>query len=358
MRRYQPVPAERYFAGNPALPVAQACQRDDAAAIVQLLTTTHVSPNAVGEQGVSLLLLAMGNHSKKAMRALLTHGADPNLITETSRAKRPTQPVAGAAKSDDVEILRLLLDRGGDPESHYGKQSALCCAIDVQRYDNLRLLLDHGANVNALYTDNMTITPPNPYLEGVPLTVHLASLSDFEPLVILLEHGADVHAPDKMGNTVAYNLQEEGSKCKPSSPRYMWAVKAKRLLEAQGIVFPVADPNVIRYAHKRAESAQRRQWETTAEGRHWLEPIRAADRAEELDPSTGSPFPVASRIPAEKAFQAWRKTQPNWVPSVNYLSDYYDDPLKPEVEEMEDRRLKTLFAADSARYAEWAKAVH
>ncbi len=353
-KMYQPVPAERYFANNAALPVALACQHDDAEGIVQALQTTRVSPNTEGEQGMSLLLLAMSNRSKKAVESLLTHGADPNLITKLGRAQVLTQSVGLAAGGDDIEMLRLLLDHKGDPNSRFGSQGALSCAIDGERYDNMRLLLDRGANINA--TDNGGILG----LPNESLVIRLAKNKKFEQVAYFIELGVDVNWHDAMGYTLAFTVQEEGFDYKPEDPIYPWVIKTKHLLEARGIHFPVASPLVARYAQERVENTQRRQWEATAEGRRWLSPIRAAEQERERSQNATQNYAHSQdlRLKAEEAFQTWRKSQPNWVPSVNYISRYYADPPPLAREEAEQAKFQLELRADSVRWAEQTKALH
>ena len=84
-----PAAAADYFTG-PALTVARACEHDDPEALTQALATTQVSPDAVGAKGMSLLMLALRNRSKQAMRTLLKHGANLNLRTELSAQKLGT----------------------------------------------------------------------------------------------------------------------------------------------------------------------------------------------------------------------------------------------------------------------------
>ena len=348
---HQPVPAERYFAGNPALPVAQACQHDDADAVAQALAMTHVSPNAVGEQGMSLLLLAMSNRAKNAVLALLQHGANPNLRTELGRNRLIIQPVGLAAGGDDIEMLKLLLDHGGDPNSHFGQDPAIFNATPSDANDRLDLLFDHGADINARNRN------------GYPLLVYAAVLRQFKRVVYLMERGADVHLTGKLGNTVAYELQDQGFRwySKPDNPQYASVIKAKHLLEAKGIRFPVPDPYAAYRARVRAENAQRRQWEATPEGHRWLDPIKASDQALELgqQPTLGYNARYERRAQAEPVFQAWRKTQPGWFPTTNDAGSIgYADPPALATEAVEDERRQEQHQADSARWAQQAAALH
>ncbi len=347
-KMYQPVSAERYFTDSPALTVALACQHDDPAALRQALAATHVSPNEVGEKGMSLLMLALRNRSKQAMRLLLTQGADPNLQTRLSAAAVPVQPVAMAAGGDDTELLTILLDHGGDPNSRFGGTPAVFGAADHERFDQMRLLLDHGADINGVNK------------EGYPLVVYLAGMRNFDQVVYLIERGADIYKPTSLGYTLGFRLQEEGFEYPPSYSRYQDVVKAKHLLEAKGIRFPVVSPAVAHTAQERVENAQRRQWEATAEGRRLLGPIRAAEQERARSQNTTQNYAYSQdlRLKAEEAFQAWRKSQPNWVPSVNFVSNYYEDAPSLAEEEADMKQRQAKFQADSVRWAEQAKALH
>ncbi len=321
---YPTVPAERYFTGSAALPAAQACQHDDAAALTKALAAAHLSPNAVGEQGMSLLLLAMSNRSLHAVRALLAAGANPNLHTRLGADKLDTQPVALAAGGDNTPLLTVLLDHGGDPNSHFGSRPAIFCAADADRYNHLRLLLDRGADINV--TDK----------EGTTLLIHLAERNQFDQVAYLIKRGADVHKADRLGGTVAFEVQETRYTLTDSLER--WNEEVQRLLEARGVTFPVPNPSVAFQAKVRQENAQRRRWEATPEGRQYRDQIAAAEqeRAQAQDRLTngvGKPDDNARavaaytrgeelRVQAEPRCQAWRKTQPDWFPTTNESGQY------------------------------------
>ena len=190
------VKAADYFSGT-ALPAALACEHDDADALDQALTAARLSPNAVGQQGMSLLLLALSNRSQDAMLRLLARGADPNLETKLGRDQTPVQPVGLAAGGAEIDLLRLLLDHGGNPNSRLGDEPATFRAADADRYDQMRLLIERGADLNA--TDK----------KGHTLMVQLADLRRYDQVAYLIQRGGDVHKADRVGGTVAFDVQTD-----------------------------------------------------------------------------------------------------------------------------------------------------
>lgn len=141
---------------------------------------------------------------------------------------------------------------------------------------------------------------------------------------------------------------------------YRWVVKVKHLLEARGVRFPVPDPGLALRARLRAENAQRRQWETTAAGQPLVRPIKAAEQALALGrPTEDYNATMRRRTQAERAFQAWRKTQPGWFPSpTDDDVRLYPSPLPTPADELADEPTKAEIQADSARWAEQARAIH
>lgn len=338
--------AERYFSGA-ALPAALACQHDDAAALAQELAAHHARPDAVGVQGMTLIFLAMSNRSNQALRTLLEHGANPNLRVEFGLDRDHMQPIGLAAGAEDIEPLRLLLAHGGDPNSQYHEHPAIFEAAIPERDDHLRLLVEHGADVNATEED------------GTPLVASLALLARYDQVAYLIEHGADIHQTDAVGGTVAYWLQERGFAYESDYVGYPAMVKVKHLLETRGVRFPVPDPYIAQRAQLRAENVLRRQWETTPEGRHWRAAIGEVERArEQLLPGLNADQLRNLEEQAEPIFQAWRKTQPDWVPIVHQFEKGY--PYLPSVAEDAAAAAQDRLQAetDSARWTEQARTIH
>lgn len=132
---------------------------------------------------VRLAALIRTSAFEKASRrkALAMLRAQPALVN--ARGVGGTTPLMEAALYGDVQLLRTMLDAGGDPNlRNYRAASALMWAVDDLA--KARLLLDRGANPNASSDFGAT-----------PLTLAAAS-RDSAPLVqLLLERGAEVTQP-------------------------------------------------------------------------------------------------------------------------------------------------------------------
>jgi len=99
-----------------------------------------------GADGVTPLLWVMGARDVPAARLLLEAGADPN-----RRVRGRQSAMSIAAAGDSPELLATLLEQGGDPDLRGPDDMPLLhLAVLHQRARNVELLLDHGADVNAV----------------------------------------------------------------------------------------------------------------------------------------------------------------------------------------------------------------
>ena len=293
-------PATKYFT-DPLLPLAQAIEANDLSKLAQLLSHAPGRDCRNAEQdGMTLLLYAMMNRRTDAMVVLLTNGVDPNQNTHLGENKLQIQPVGIAAGGEDPEILKILLEHGGNPNSSYNEEPALFATIKGDRYENMRLLLDGGANINST----------NGY--GETLMMALANGNQFEQIAYLIKRGADIRIPDSHGATLAFSVQD--AYVSPTHPYHQWQELVKKLLTERGIKFPVPHPGIAFQAQVRQENQQRRRWEATPEGAQWLARINAA---EALPTTAGANEAMQLRQQAEPVFQAWRKAQPGWFATTN-----------------------------------------
>ncbi len=156
-----------------------------------------------------------GRDPLELIKALLDKGADPNLRTDTVPVHGLTQfdgswvnfdgqtPFVRAALSGDVEVMRLLLAHGADPNIATTQGSTALMAasginwIPGQTYtrsegdylEAVKLCLDHDAPVNAVNSLGLT-------------AMHGAANRGWLPIMqILAEHGAKPDAKDKEGRT-------------------------------------------------------------------------------------------------------------------------------------------------------------
>jgi ankyrin repeat protein len=143
---------------------------------VAQLAASGVDVNAVGNNGATPLLWALNARNHSGVEALLRAGADPNLLTE----KVGDSPMYFVSMGNDPELLRLLLAHGGNP-NHPGRgqieERPLSQATANGRIDNMKLLLEAGADINA-----------HDKFDESAATGALA-LAKFEAIAFLLEHG-------------------------------------------------------------------------------------------------------------------------------------------------------------------------
>lgn len=174
---------------------------------------THGINTNLPSREIPPLLTAVYDKRLEVARLLLNHGADPNLSTERFKL-----PLLVAVDHGDIPMAKLLVEKGADIELEDQTSSklktALCTAssgsnkdlLDVllamgadvnhvvagsfsplvgaawnRRIDNVRTLLKHGANVNAV------VSYP---LNWAPI---IAAYDDVPTLKALIEAGADIN---------------------------------------------------------------------------------------------------------------------------------------------------------------------
>ncbi|KAJ6573159.1 ankyrin repeat-containing domain protein [Mycena vulgaris] len=177
--------------------------------------------NTTVEEGSAygtVLQTACSRPDEELVARLLNHGADPNLRVHKYRSPLNVASSFGHAKS-----VRLLLDRGADPNDDDGTngtpiQEAL--KSNAEHWDVVRLLLEHGAEPTANGLTDMTILPraardgqievaKGLLQRGVDLEARGADdatalqaascQGHLEMVTLLLDEGAAVNAPDPPG---------------------------------------------------------------------------------------------------------------------------------------------------------------
>ena len=166
------------FAGdNPSPPQdPQAAQlmdvlrRGDRATFEKLLRSNPKSAQARGSGGTSPLMYAALYGDANALRLLLEKGADPN-------ARNDAGATALMWAVDDPDKTRLLLERGADANarSDDGRTPLLLAAARFGAADVVTQLLDHGAK-----------------LEGQPVLNRAAATGDEALMRLLIRRGAEL----------------------------------------------------------------------------------------------------------------------------------------------------------------------
>ncbi|KAF9873703.1 ankyrin repeat protein [Colletotrichum karsti] len=153
--------------------------------LVKILLTRGADPNATGLMGKGVLWTMLQNKDMEdgikadLVRALLDRGADPNQTDSWGESIMSLVVTLG-----NTDLLRTFLTHGGNPNKKIKEDTFLLYAIDRARFEHVKMLLSHGADVNG--SDNKG---------RVPL-VEALQMNNRPLIELLLQFGAD---PNKMG---------------------------------------------------------------------------------------------------------------------------------------------------------------
>jgi ankyrin repeat protein len=209
----------------------QACTKGDAEALRNLLVNDPAlirasDPHAHHQGWTGLHAAARAGHVN-ALPLLLQHGADPN----AREAGDNTYPLHWAAAHGHLEIVRALLDAGGDVHglgddhqldvigwaTFYHAPDADPTKLDAPRPELISLLLACGARhhiFSAICVGDLSLIQQlveqnpealdrrmSPFEDG-QTSLHFAiSRKRYDILDLLIELGADLEAEDKNGHT-------------------------------------------------------------------------------------------------------------------------------------------------------------
>jgi ankyrin repeat protein len=126
--------------------------------MVTVLLESGISFEDDKEMGAKLLLLAANHENMDIVYELIGYGADIDIALNsediTSKEKEFLKSIKSiitffeAIIDDDIETVGEMLENGFDIETKWGNYTPLGQAVDYQRYDIVKLLLENGAKVN------------------------------------------------------------------------------------------------------------------------------------------------------------------------------------------------------------------
>lgn len=181
-----------------------AVYRKDAG-LVQRLLDAGADPDRANDYGATPMTVASEHGDYAIMNALVEAGGD----IESPNREGQTLLMA-VARTGNTDTARLLLARGAKVESRemWGGQTALMWASSQQQPAMVRLLIEHGADVDARSRDNkwpryITSEPRNKPLDpgGYTPLLYAAREGCIACAEALLDGGADIDLTDLWGRT-------------------------------------------------------------------------------------------------------------------------------------------------------------
>ena len=211
--------AKDVFQDPQTLALAEAACNGDLSRI-DALVKQGADVNATGYRDTSVLAWTMQCRNYQGIERLLELGANPNYKMEGDMS-----PMWLAAGSSDPNFLPMMLAHGGNPNIWSGADNALMIAMEQDRINNFKLLLGHGADVNA--HDSV----------GSTVATYAAALAKFDVIIMLLKHGYNY---DLQGLALSVN----GRVVPNNSTLYAQKQQVLEMLKKRGVKFPLPPPHV------------------------------------------------------------------------------------------------------------------
>lgn len=215
------LPAREYFGSDETLAAAEAIRRGRPVELLRLISA-GLDVDQRGERGMNLLKWALASNSPECFEALLAAGASTEHFVAGEYTGKVDQlflkPLMHLAASADESIfLALALEHGADPDARdvYGSDTVMFSAILNGRLENVRLLVEAGANVNARGGGRRT-----PLHKAV-------NINRYEIASYLLAEGADASLEDNWGNSVGDIIRMFGDGA-VTPDEYDWYVKFRK----------------------------------------------------------------------------------------------------------------------------------
>ncbi|MBP6864462.1 MAG: ankyrin repeat domain-containing protein [Candidatus Didemnitutus sp.] len=220
-------PASKFYVDLQARRLAEAAASGDAAELERLVSS-GVSVNAIGRGQVTPLLWALLHQNKKGFAFLLNHGADANVqLTEDfdELLIEGVSAMSYAAQHKDPWYLKAVLSHGGNPNlvNPVRSQTPIMAAIGSMRPENVKILISAGANLNWQNRDGKT-----PMMDAT-------TLNQYDLILAMLDAGADPKLKTRWGTTIVSDIKL--IRTDPKSEQWKWREKVINRLVTQGIDF-------------------------------------------------------------------------------------------------------------------------
>ncbi len=197
--------AELVFDDPKVVALCKAIEADDLVKI-QHCIDHGANVNAVGKAGVTPLLWAFPDDKIERFKLLLKNGANPNLCLTENFGKKSIFKAGDAvlhmaARSQFAEHFLLVMNYGGDPNLYSSRGDTVIHeavkGLVPNPKERIKIAVDHGADINAL--DRSGDTP-------ILLASHWAS--QFGLALYLMELGGDptIRQKGSIGNAITTAL--------------------------------------------------------------------------------------------------------------------------------------------------------
>lgn len=225
---------DRFFTGS-QLELARAIDAGNQTSVRALAPATDL--NAPGKDDMTLLMFAM-------MRASDQDPARLGIVTDLVRAGADVKhqvPELGTALDMALAaprpgLLGALLDAGVSPDAMAGKgyTPSLHRAATEDTTENMRLLLDRGADINA--RDAV----------GTPAITYALRAMQLDQVEELLDRGADPRATNRLGQSFPNVLEQLMARQLPGSPAIRKMTEIRDKIVKNGVAWPPASPEAER----------------------------------------------------------------------------------------------------------------
>jgi ankyrin repeat protein len=185
------------FKNPQAQALARAAQDNNADEVHRLIKDEHINPDTLftdDDNQDPLVAWPVVTNSLGGLKALLDNGANPNARDPKTRTEHYSDGSGGtfythnnamvyAAMNEDPAYLKLLLERGGDPNTQNTNGETLLFQAYIwhNQWQNVKVLVEHGVNINAI-------------TEARSILGDYTQEGNFEAAYWLLQHGADPKA--------------------------------------------------------------------------------------------------------------------------------------------------------------------